>query len=97
MSGFVNIRKYYDAVYGAMVSLSKAELAGIVVTSVMIAMICTNSAFAQQQPCGEQPYVYNVGCLPLNSAQMYAAVIVGGIIALAVGCGASGIRYSTIP
>lgn len=81
-----------------MVSLGKAELAGIVVTSVMIAMMSTNLAFAQQQqPCGEQPYVYNVGCLPLNSAQLYAAVIVGGIIALAVGCGVSGIRYSTIP
>ncbi len=78
-----------------MVGPSKTEL-GIVVTIGLIAMAGTNLAFAQQQPCGEQPYVYNVGCAPLGTAQLYAAVLVGGIVALAVACGASGIRHHII-
>jgi hypothetical protein len=78
-----------------MVGLSKAEL-GIIMTIGLIAMAGTGLAFAQQQPCGEQPYVYNVGCLPLNTAQLYAAVLVGGIVALAVACGVSGVRHHII-
>lgn len=77
-----------------MVGPSKIEL-GIVVAIGLIAMAGTNLAFAQQ-PCGEQPYVYNVGCAPLGTAQLYASVLVGGIVALAVACGASGIRHHII-
>ncbi len=80
-----------------MVDLDTAKLAVVIMTIGLVSMAGTNLAFAQQQPCGEQPYVYNVGCLPLGSAQLAAIAIVGGIVALAIGCGAAGVKYSTIP
>ena len=75
-----------------MVNLQTATLAGVIMTLGLVGMAGTNLAFAQQ-PCGEQPYIYNVGCLPLGTAQMVAVSLMGGIIALAVGCGAFGVRY----
>ncbi len=76
-----------------MVSLSTARLAGLIMTTGLVVIAGTNSAFAQQQPCGEQPYVYNVGCDPLGTAQMYAAALVAGIIALAIGLGVAGRKH----
>lgn len=76
-----------------MVNLETAKLAGVIMTIGMVGIAGTNLAFAQQQPCGEQPYVYNVGCMPLGTAQLAAVSLVVGIIALAVGCGAVGVRY----
>jgi hypothetical protein len=78
-----------------MVGPNKVEL-GVIMAIGLIVMAGTNLAFAQQQPCGEQPYVYNIGCAPLGTAQLYAAVLVGGIVALAVACGVSGIRHHVI-
>ncbi len=75
-----------------MVSPSTARLAGLIMTTGLVVIAGTNSAFAQQ-PCGEQPYVYNVGCVPLGMAQMYAAALVVGIIALAIGLGVAGRKH----
>lgn len=80
-----------------MASQSKVKLAGVMIAIGLVTITGTNLAFAQQQPCGEQPYVYNVGCAPLGTAQLYAAALVGGIVAFAAACGAAGVRYSTIP
>lgn len=56
------------------------------------------TAFAQtsnstQTVCGSQPYAYVACNEPTSSAQMYGIVIVGGIVALAIGCGAAGLRH----
>ena len=75
-----------------MVNLQTAKLAVVIVTIGLIGIAGTNLAFAQQ-PCGEQPYVYNVGCMPLSTAQLAAVSLAVGIIALAVGCGIVGTRY----
>ncbi|MDC8452332.1 MAG: hypothetical protein LV477_05395 [Candidatus Nitrosotalea sp.] len=74
-----------------MVSLSKAKLAGVVMTLGIVAIAGTNLAFAQQpSPCGEQAYVYNVGCLPLDSAHMVGAILVASIAAFAIAWGVAG-------
>lgn len=75
-----------------MVSLRTAKLAGLIMTTSLVVIAGTNSAFAAQ-PCGEQPYVYNVGCVPLATAQMYAVALVVGVIALAVGLGVAGRKH----
>jgi hypothetical protein len=74
-----------------MVNLETAKFAGVIMTIGLVGIAGTNLVFAQQ-PCGEQPYVYNVGCLPLGSAQMAAVALVVGVIALSVGCGIVGAR-----
>ena len=74
-----------------MVSLGTAKLAGLVMTLGILAMAGTNLASAQQSsPCGEQAYVYNVGCLPLDQAHMVGAVLVASIVAFAIAWGAAG-------
>lgn len=78
-----------------MVNTGTAKFVGVVMAIGIIAVAGTNAAFAQQQ-CGEQPYVYNVGCATLGTAQLYAAVLVAGIAAFAVACGASGIRHRVV-
>lgn len=83
-------RKYYGVVCSPMVYLGTAKLAGIVMAIGMVAMAGTNLAFAQQPSCGEQPYVYNVGCLPLDTAHMVGAVMVAGIAAFAIAWGVAG-------
>ncbi len=90
-------RKYYDAVLYDMVNLGTAELAGVIMTIGIVATAGTNFAFAQQQPCGEQPYIHNVACTPLGTGQLYGAVLVAGIVALAVAFAISGRRYHTFP
>jgi hypothetical protein len=78
-----------------MVNLGTAQLAGVTMVGIL-AIAGTNLAFAQQ-PCVEnQAYTY-VGCTPMGTAQMYGAAIVVGVAAFAVGCGAAGRQYHTIP
>lgn len=79
-----------------MVSLGTAKLAVVVMTTSMFVISGTNLAFAQQ-PCGEQAYIYNVGCLPLNSAQMVGAILVASIAAFAIAWGIAGRHSHTIP
>ncbi len=85
-----------------MVNAGTAKLVGVVMTLSIVAIASTNLAFAQQQvncgtaPYGEASYAY-IGCTPLNTAQLYGAILVAGIVALAIGCGAAGLRYHTIP
>ncbi|MDE1763182.1 MAG: hypothetical protein KGH88_02925 [Thaumarchaeota archaeon] len=79
-----------------MVSRRTVELAGVIMTVGIVAMSGTNLAFAQQPSCGEQAYGY-IGCTPLNTAQLYGSILVAGVVALAIGCGAAGVRYHTIP
>jgi len=73
-----------------MVSLGTAKLAGLAMTLGVLAMAGTNLAFAQQTPCGEQAYVYNVGCLPLDQAHIVGAILVASIVAFAMAWGAAG-------
>ncbi len=80
-----------------MVSPSTANLAGIIVTISIVAIGGTNFAFAQQPTCGEQPSVYNIGCTPLGTAQLYGAILVAGVVAFTIACGAAGIKYHTVP
>ena len=79
-----------------MISLSPAKLCGVVMTMGMVAIAGTNLTFAQSSPCGEQPYVYNVGCMPLNTAQMVAGVIVASIIGFAIACGVAGRNHNPL-
>jgi hypothetical protein len=79
-----------------MVNIGTAKLAGIIWTVSIVAVMGTNLAFAQQPSCGEQAYGY-IGCTPLNTAQLYGGILVAGVVALAIGCGAAGVRYHTIP
>lgn len=79
-----------------MVSLSTAKLAGVVMTLGVVAIAGTNLAFAQQPSCGEQAYVYNVGCLPLDTAHMVGAVLVASIAAFAIAWGIAGRHYNII-
>ncbi|CUR52431.1 exported protein of unknown function [Nitrosotalea devaniterrae] len=73
-----------------MVSVGTAKLAGLVMTLGILAMAGTNLAFAQQPSCGEQAYVYNVGCLPLDTAQMVGAILVASIAGFAIVWGVAG-------
>ncbi len=70
-----------------MINLGIAQLAGLVMMIGLVAIASTNLAFADNQPCGEQPYVHNVACMPLGEAQVVAVGLVMGVIALAVGLG----------
>ncbi|MDE1845500.1 MAG: hypothetical protein KGI10_09280 [Thaumarchaeota archaeon] len=79
-----------------MVSLGTAKLAGLVMTLGILAMAGTNLAFAQQ-PCGEQAYIYNVGCLPLNTAHIVGAILVASIVAFAIAWGVAERQYHMIP
>jgi hypothetical protein len=79
-----------------MVSVGQAGLAGIVMTIGIVAIAGTNFAFALQTPCGEQPYVYNVGCMPLNNAQMVGGVVVASIIGFAIACGVAGRHHNPV-
>lgn len=77
-----------------MVSLSTAKLAGIVMALGIVAIAGNNLAFAQQpSPCGEQAYVYNVGCIPLDTAHMVGGVLVACIAAFAIAWGVAGRHY----
>lgn len=78
-----------------MVSIGTAKLSVLVVTLGLLAMASTNVAFAQK-PCGEQPYVYNVGCIPLNTAHMVGGVLVASIIMFAVAWGLAERHYHMI-
>jgi hypothetical protein len=64
-----------------MVSLDTAKLAGVVMILSIVVIAGTNLAFAEQ-PCVKQAYVYNVGCLPLDTAHMVGGVIVVSILFL---------------
>jgi hypothetical protein len=77
-----------------MVNIGTAKLGGVVMTLGIVAIAGTNFAFAQQTPCGEQAYVYNVGCMPLSTAQLVGAVVVAGIVAFAIACGVTGSHLS---
>ncbi|MDE1832647.1 hypothetical protein [Candidatus Nitrosotalea okcheonensis] len=79
-----------------MVSLSTAKLAGVAMTLGIVAIAGTNLAFAQQPSCGEQAYVYNVGCLPLDTAHMVGAILVASIVAFAIAWGVAGRHYHII-
>jgi hypothetical protein len=79
-----------------MVSVSTAKLAGLVMTLGVLVIAGTNLAFAEQ-PCGEQAYVYNVGCLPLDTAHMVGGVIVASIVAFAIAWGVAGRHHYTTP
>lgn len=59
--------------------------------------ISTNLAFAQQPSCGEQPYVYNIGCMPLGTAQLTGAALMAGIIAFAIAWGVAGRQHHIVP
>jgi|GEM_PF-1530918 len=81
-----------------MVSLGTAKLAGLVMTLGMLAIASTNLAFAQQpSPCGEQAYVYNIGCLPLDTAHIVGAILVASIVAFAISWGIAERQYHMIP
>ncbi len=79
-----------------MVILGTVKPTVLIITLGVLVIAGTNLAFAQQ-PCGEQPYVYNVGCLPLDTAHMVGAVLVASIVAFAIACGVVGSRHNTIP
>ena len=79
-----------------MVRVGTAKLAGLVMTLGILAMASTNLAFAQQPSCGEQAYVYNVGCLPLDSAHMVGAVLVASIAAFAIAWGVAGRHHPMV-
>ena len=89
-------RKYHGAVYSPMISLQSAKLAGVVMTLGIVGMAGTNLAFAAQTPCGEQPYVYNVGCMPLSTAHIVGGVMVATIIGFAVAWGIAGVHLTPI-
>ncbi len=80
-----------------MVNLSTAKLAGVTMVVGILAIAGTNLAFAQT--CGTQgaqAYAY-IGCEPLDTAQWYGVAIVGGVVAFAIACGASGWKHHTLP
>ena len=79
-----------------MVSTGVAKMATVITTVVIVAIAGTNVAFAQQPSCGEQAYGY-IGCTPLNTAQLYGAILVAGVVAVAVSFGVAGRQYHTIP
>lgn len=80
-----------------MSSMGAAKFAVVIMVLGVVAVTGTNIAFAQQASCGANPYQY-VACGPsLPSAQMYGVAIVGGVVALAIGCGAAGVKYHTAP
>lgn len=79
-----------------MVHLGDTLLTGVIVTMGLVAIAGSNMAFAQQSTCGEQPFVYNVGCTPLNTAQLYGAVLVAGVAAFAIALGVAGARHHMI-
>jgi hypothetical protein len=90
-----------------MVNLGTAELAGLIMVLGILAIAGTNLAFAQTStstptgtqefPCaaapfyGAQSYAY-IACTPIGTAQMEGFAMVGGVVALSIACGASGIR-----
>lgn len=76
-----------------------SRLAGIIMAVSIAAVADTDLAYADTSSpsCGAQAYAY-MACAPtLQTAQMYAAVMVGSVVALAVGFGAAGARYHTVP
>ncbi len=80
-----------------MVNLSTAKLAGVAIVVGILAIAGTNLAFAQT--CGTQgaqAYAY-IACETLGTGQLYGGVIVGVVVAFAIACGASGLRYHTNP
>lgn len=79
-----------------MVGFGTTRLAGVIIATCLVSSVGTNFAFAQQQSCGEQAYGY-IGCTPLNSAQMYGAILVAGIAAFAIAWGVAGRQYHTVP
>lgn len=79
-----------------MIDFGTTRLVGVIIGIGLVSMMGTNFAFAQQQSCGEQAYGY-IGCTPLNSAQMYGAILVAGVAAFAIAWGAAGRQYHTIP
>lgn len=78
-----------------MVNLVPTRMAGVIMTVGLVAMAGTNFAFAQQPSCGEQAYGY-IGCTPKETAQMYGAILVGGVVALALGFGVAGRKFHTV-
>ncbi|HJU14482.1 MAG TPA: hypothetical protein VJ792_08525 [Candidatus Nitrosotalea sp.] len=79
-----------------MVRPSAAKLAGVIVALGIVSVAGNELAFAQQPPpCGEAAYGY-VGCTPLNTAQMYGAILVACIVALAASMGAVGRQYHAV-
>jgi len=70
-----------------MVNLGTAKLAGVIMVVGILAIAGTNLAFAQQSCVDNAPFVY-IGCIPLVTAQMYGAGIVGGVIVFATVCAA---------
>ena len=79
-----------------MVQVGTAKLAGLVMVLGILAMANTNLALAQQPSCGEQAYVYNVGCLPLDTAHMVGAALVASIAAFAIAWGVVGRHHHII-
>lgn len=80
-----------------MVNLGTAKLAGVIMALGIVAIAGTNLAFAQQPSCGEQAYVYNIGCLPLDTAQIVGGVLVASIAAFAIAWGVAGHHHHTVP
>ncbi len=79
-----------------MVNFGAAKMVAVLTTVVIVAVSGTNVAFAQQPSCGEQAYGY-IGCTPLNTAQLYGAILMAGVVAFAIACGVAGRQYHTIP
>ena len=79
-----------------MVSIGTVKLAVLVMTLGILAMASTSIAFAQK-PCGEQPYLYNVGCLPLDTAHVVGGVLVVSIIVFAILWGIAERHYHMVP
>jgi hypothetical protein len=71
-----------------MVNLSTAKLAGVTMVVGILAIAGINLAFAQQL-CGAKAYA-SIWCQPQQgTAQWEGLAIVGGIVALAIGCAAA--------
>ena len=66
-----------------MVNLGTAKLAGVTVVVSILAIAGVNLVFAQQ-PCGAQAYAHIACGPPLDTAQLYGAAMVGGVIACAI-------------
>ncbi|MGB9125211.1 MAG: hypothetical protein WA833_08580 [Nitrosotalea sp.] len=75
--------------------LSVAKLAGVVMAISIVVIAGTNLAYAEQ-PCGEQSYVYNVGCLPLDQAHMVGGVIVASLVIFAIAWGVAERHYHMV-
>ena len=81
-----------------MIRLEAKRLTGMDLTIGEAGIAASGLAFADSSTsCGANPYQY-VACGPLlPTAQMYAAIMVGTVVAFAIGWGIHGRQFHTIP